>query len=85
MLSLDGEYSERIHVSQTTRCFVDTVESTHSDRDAHTKIAQQVGLIMPPIEMLRSGEAWGARTGGGVRLHSFAEPGDAGLPRVHLG
>ena len=51
MLSLDGEYSERIHVSQTTRRFLDTVESTHSDRDAHTKIAQQAGLIMPPIEM----------------------------------
>ena len=51
MLSLDGEFSEQIHVSQTTRRLVDTVESTHSDRDAHTKIAQQVGLIMPPIEM----------------------------------
>ena len=51
MLSLDGEFLEWIHVCQTTRRFVDTVESTHSDRDAHTKIAQQVGLIMPPIEM----------------------------------
>ena len=51
MLSLDGEFSEWIHVSQTTRRLVDTVESTHSDVDAHRQIAQQVGFIMPPIEM----------------------------------
>ena len=51
MLSLDGEFSEQIHVSQTTRCLVDTVESTHSDVDAHRQIAQQVGFITRPIKM----------------------------------
>ena len=51
MLSLDGEFSEQIHVSQTTRRLVDTVESTHSDVDAHRQIAQQVGFITRPIKM----------------------------------
>ena len=51
MLSSDGEFPEQIHVSQTTRRLVDTVESTHSDVKAHRQIAQQVGLIMPTIEM----------------------------------
>ena len=51
MLSLDGEFLEWIHVCQTTRRLVDTVESTHSDVDAHTQIAQQVGFITRPIKM----------------------------------
>ena len=51
MLSLDGEFSEQIHVSQTTRRLVDTVESTHSDVKAHRQIAQQVGFITRPIKM----------------------------------
>ena len=40
MLSLDGEFSEQIHVSQTTRRLVDTRESSHSDVEAHRQIAQ---------------------------------------------
>ena len=52
MLSLDGEFSEQIHVSQTTRRLVDTRESSHSDVEAHRQIAQQMGLITQPIEII---------------------------------
>ena len=52
MLSLDGEFSEQIHVSQTTRRLVDTSESSHSDVEAHRQIAQQMGLIAEPIEII---------------------------------
>ena len=51
MRPLVGELWERIHVSQTARRFVDAVTSTHHDVDAHRQIAQQIGLITPPIEM----------------------------------
>ena len=52
MLSLDGEFSEQIHVSQTTRRLVDTVESSHSDVEAHNQIAQQMGLTTSPIRII---------------------------------
>ena len=52
MLSLDGEFSEQIHVSQTSRRFVDAITSTHHDCDAHRQIAQQMGLTTPPIRII---------------------------------
>ena len=52
MLSSDGEFPEQIHVSQTTRRLVDTVESSHSDVEAHKQIAQQMGLTTPPIRII---------------------------------
>ena len=52
MLSLNGEYVEQIHVSQTTRRLVDTVESSHSDVEVHRQIAQQMGLVTEPIEII---------------------------------
>ena len=51
MLPLDGQDSERIHISQTIHRFAESVESTHSDLDTHAQIAQQVGIIEPPIRM----------------------------------
>ncbi len=51
MLSLDGKFSERIRISQRTRRFAESVESTHSDLNAHAQIAQQVGIVEPPIRM----------------------------------
>ena len=51
MLPLDGQDSERIHISQETHRFAESVESTHSDLEAHAQIAQQVGIIDPPIRM----------------------------------
>ena len=52
MLSLDGEFSEQIHVSQTTHRLVDTRESSHSDVEAHRQIAQQMSLTTSPIEII---------------------------------
>ena len=51
MLPLDGQDSARIHISQATHRFAESVESTHSDLDTHAQIAQQVGIIEPPIRM----------------------------------
>lgn len=51
MLSLDGQSSEQICISQETHRFAESVESTHSDLDTHAQIAQQVGIIDPPIRM----------------------------------
>ncbi len=51
MLSLDGQLSEGIHISRTSRRFAESVESTHSDLDAHAHIARQVGIMEPPIRM----------------------------------
>ena len=45
MLSLDGQSSEQIRISQTIHRFAESVESTHSDLDAHAQIAQQVGIV----------------------------------------
>ena len=52
MRPLVGELWERIHVSQTTHRLVDTVESSHSDVEAHEQIAQQMGLIEKPIKII---------------------------------
>ena len=51
MLPLDGQDSERIHISHATHRFAESVESTHSDLDTHAQIAQQVGITNPPIRM----------------------------------
>ena len=63
MRSLDEEFLERIHVSQTTRRLVDTVEPSHSDVEAHRQIAQQMGLVTETDKDNWSGKAWGACTG----------------------
>ena len=51
MLPLDGQDSERIHISQAIHRFAESVESSHSDLDTHAQIAEQVGIIEPPIRM----------------------------------
>ena len=51
MLSLEGKCLKRIYVSQTVSYFVDASTSKQHDCDAHRQIAQQIGLITPPIEM----------------------------------
>ena len=51
MLSLDAKSSQQIRISHATRRFAESVESSHSDLDAHAQIAQQVGIIEPPIRM----------------------------------
>lgn len=51
MLSLDGRSTQEVHISHATHRFAESVESTHSDLDAHAQIAQQVGIVEPPIRM----------------------------------
>ena len=51
MLSLDTQSSQQVRISRETRRFAESVESTHSDLDTHAQIAQQVGIIEPPIRM----------------------------------
>ena len=51
MLSLDAQSSEEVRISHTTHRFAESVESSHSDLAAHAQIAQQVGIVEPPIRM----------------------------------
>ena len=51
MLSLDTQSSEEVRISHATYRFAESVESSHSDLDTHAEIAQQVGIIEPPIRM----------------------------------
>ena len=51
MLSLDAQFSEGVRISHTAHRFAESVESTHSDLDTHAQIAQQVGIVEPPIRM----------------------------------
>ena len=51
MLSLDGQSSKQICISQAIHRFAESVESSHSDLDAHAQIAQQVSIIEPSIRM----------------------------------
>ena len=51
MLSLDAQSSEEVRISHATHRFAESVESTHSDLDTHAQIAEQVGIIEPPIRM----------------------------------
>lgn len=51
MLSLDTQSSQQVGISRETRRFAESVESRHSDLETHAQIAQQVGIIEPPIRM----------------------------------
>jgi 3'(2'), 5'-bisphosphate nucleotidase len=51
MLSLDAQSSEEIGISHANHRFAESVEASHSDLDTHAQIAQQVGIVEPPIRM----------------------------------
>ena len=46
-----GELLERVHVSEATHRFAESVESTHGDSEAHGKIANALGITEPPVQM----------------------------------
>ena len=46
-----GKFLERVHVSETSHRFAESVESTHGDSDAHGKIANALGITEPPVQM----------------------------------
>ena len=46
-----GDFIEHVHVSETTHRFAESVESTHGDSDAHSRIANALGITESPIRM----------------------------------
>ncbi len=46
-----GELLEQVHVSETAHRFAESFESTHGDSDAHSKIANALGIKEPPVQI----------------------------------
>ncbi len=46
-----GNFLEPVHVSEEVHCFAESVESTHGDSEAHSKIAEALGITEPPVRM----------------------------------
>lgn len=46
-----GDFIEQVHVSETTHRFAESVESTHGDSDAHSSIANALGITESPVRM----------------------------------
>ena len=46
-----GDFIEHVHVSETTHRFAESVESTHGDSDAHSRIANALGITESPVRM----------------------------------
>ena len=46
-----GDFVEQVHVSETTHRFAESVESTHGDSDAHSRIANALGITESPVRM----------------------------------
>ncbi len=51
MLSLDGQMTQQVHVSNASPRFAESFESAHGDHSAHVQIARQLGIMTPPIRM----------------------------------
>lgn len=46
-----GDFIEQVHVSETVHRFAESVESTHGDSDAHSSIANALGITESPVRM----------------------------------
>ena len=46
-----GDFIEQVQVSETTHRFAESVESTHGDSDAHSSIANALGITKSPVRM----------------------------------
>lgn len=46
-----GDFIEQVHVSETTHRFAESVESAHGDSDAHSSIANALGITKSPVRM----------------------------------
>ncbi|MDE0468556.1 MAG: 3'(2'),5'-bisphosphate nucleotidase [Candidatus Poribacteria bacterium] len=46
-----GDFIEHVHVSETIHRFAESVESTHGDSDAHSNIANALGITESPVRM----------------------------------
>ena len=46
-----GDFIEQVHVSESVHRFAESVESTHGDSDAHSNIANALGITESPVRM----------------------------------
>lgn len=46
-----GDFIEHVHVSETVHRFAESVESTHGDSDAHSRIANALEITESPVRM----------------------------------
>ena len=46
-----GDFIEQVHVSESVHRFAESVESTHGDSDAHSNIANALGITPSPVRM----------------------------------
>ena len=46
-----GDFIEQVHVSESVHRFAESVESTHGDSDAHSNIANALGITASPVRM----------------------------------
>ena len=46
-----GDFLEPVNVSEEVHCFAESVESTHGDSKAHSKIAEALGITESPVRM----------------------------------
>lgn len=46
-----ADFLEQVHVSEETHRFAESFESSHSDSDAHSKIADAIGITESPVRM----------------------------------
>ena len=46
-----GDFLKRVHVSETVHRFAESVESIHGDSEAHSKIAEALGITESPVRM----------------------------------
>ena len=46
-----GDFLEQVYVSEDTHRFAESVESSHGDSDAHSKIAEALGITESPVRM----------------------------------
>ena len=46
-----GDFLEQVYVSEETHRFAESFESSHGDSDAHSKIAEALGITESPVRM----------------------------------
>ncbi len=46
-----GDFIEQVHVSESVHRFAESVESTHGDSDAHSNIANALGITESPVRI----------------------------------
>ena len=46
-----GDFLRQVYVSEKVHRFAESVESTHGDSTAHSKIAEALGITEPPVRM----------------------------------